>query len=98
MRSQLARIAYVMLVLAVSSTSYLLIRDHQEEETFQQARLALLEGEYERAAEGFSSLETGWFWVEQSTNRSPAEPRFAGGPLGPVATLGTSFEGRIFPD
>ena len=67
MRSQLARIAYVMLVLAVSSTSYLLIRDHQEEETFQQARLALLEGEYERAAEGFSSLETGWFWVEQST-------------------------------
>ena len=67
MRSQLARIAYVMLVLAVSSTSYLLIRDHQEEETFQQARLALLEGEYERAAEGFSSLATGWFWVEQST-------------------------------
>jgi len=68
MRSQLARAVYVLLIFTVSSTSYLLIRDQREEEAFHEARLALFNGEYERAAAGFSSLEQGWFWREKSSN------------------------------
>ena len=67
MRSLLARVTYVLLVLMVSSTAYLLVRDHREEEAFHQAKAALFNGEYERAAEGFSALEAGWFWRDQSS-------------------------------